>query len=43
MKQLIKGSLLLPVLAVLLALPARAVHLQDVYDQAGPGRAMTSS
>jgi hypothetical protein len=35
MKRMITGFLLLAVLA---ALPAQAVHLQDVYEQAGPGQ-----
>jgi hypothetical protein len=38
MKQTMKGLLILPLLIVLLTLPAQAVHLQDVYDQAGPGQ-----
>jgi len=38
MKQTVKGCFLLPVLVFLLALPASAIHLQDVYDQAGPGQ-----
>ena len=38
MKHTMKGLIILPVLIVALTFPAEAVHLQEVYDQAGPGQ-----
>jgi len=38
MARTMRCSLILPVLILLLASPALAVHLQDVYAQAGPGQ-----